>query len=90
MSRACYGCGVGNAGDDEHCRYCGSYLGKPVQVERNGRAVHWNGTDEVAERKTCMRCGAPVVAALYCSNCRSGIKSTLDMIRERHRRNFSE
>jgi hypothetical protein len=31
-----------------------------------------------------------VVAALYCSNCRSGIKSTLDMIRERHRRNFSE
>lgn len=91
MSRGCYACGAKNAGNDEHCHYCGSYVGKPVEPAHNGRAnLHWNGDGEVAERKTCMRCGVPVVGALYCSSCRSGMKSTLDLIRERHRRNFYE
>jgi hypothetical protein len=90
MSRACYACRA-NAGNNEYCPHCGSYIGKPVGPEGNGRAnQHWNDADEVAERKTCMRCGKGVVGALYCSTCRSGIKSTLDMIRERHRRNFYE
>jgi hypothetical protein len=88
MSRACYACRA-KAGDNENCPYCGSYIGKPVRSAGNARAgLHWNHDDEVEERKTCMRCGAPVVGALYCSSCRSGMKTTLDLIRDRYRRKF--
>jgi hypothetical protein len=88
MGRICYRCKTINAGNEERCTVCNFYIGNVPKLGETGAET--NVMDDISERDTCMRCGIPVHKTLYCDNCRRGMKSTMDMIRDRHRKNWTD